>query len=469
MLNACAVEPSQTPPTTTSSERPDMDAVEKELAELSSHLDAATHRQLTLIRWIDESEHWARQGARSCAHWLNWRIGLNLGAAREKLRVAHALAELPAIDEALRKGEISYAKARAMTRVAKPKTETKLLEMAQSSTASQLERICRGVRRAEEDEPGAVKEEAERFVRVRHRGEPTVRFEAELLPDEAERLMEAIRAMRQKMKDETVGEDGGPSPTMADALVRIAEVTLANEKEARESMRTAGAERAQLLVHLTPDALNEGYRAELDDGTYVSAETLRRLACDCSMLSVLRNAEGGSILDIGRKTRKVPTAIARAVRLRDRCCAFPGCTNEGFLELHHSEHWMHGGKTSMQNLVLLCTFHHRFVHEGGWRVEMKDGITPIFLQPDGTVFERAPKPPDAPDDPLRTFEEQHADLAIHEETGLTRWDGTPPDYAACVMVACGPSEHGLRDDELGMNASEWLAANGYRDDTEPRA
>ncbi len=72
---------------------------------------------------------------------------------------------------------------------------------------------------------------------------------------------------------------------------------------------------------------------------------------------------------------------------------------------------------------------------GGWRVELKDGTTPVFIQPDGTVFERARKPPDAPDDPLQAFEEQHADLAVHDETGLTRWDGEAPDYAACVMVA----------------------------------
>src|SRR5690606_27591379 len=126
----------------------------------------------------------------------------------------------------LRRGAISYAKARAMTRVAEPANEARLLEIAQTSTAAQLEKVCRGVRRANEDP--SSDDEPERFVRIRYRGEPTVRFEADLLPDEAERVMEAVRAMRQAMKGE--GEEAA-QPTLADALVRIADVTLADKKE----------------------------------------------------------------------------------------------------------------------------------------------------------------------------------------------------------------------------------------------
>jgi hypothetical protein len=99
-------------------DREALEAKEVELAELSAHLDAATHRQLTLIRIMDLSEHWARRGAKTCAHWLSWRIGLDPGAARERVRVARKLVELPAIDESLRRGELSYSKARAVTRVA---------------------------------------------------------------------------------------------------------------------------------------------------------------------------------------------------------------------------------------------------------------------------------------------------------------------------------------------------------------
>ena len=116
----------------------------EEIATLSVHLDAARHRLLECIRQFDESRGWCAQGAVSCAHWLSWRIGLDLGTAREKVRVANALGQLPRIDEALRVGKLSYAKVRALTRVATAANEAKLLDLALAATGAQLERICRG-------------------------------------------------------------------------------------------------------------------------------------------------------------------------------------------------------------------------------------------------------------------------------------------------------------------------------------
>ena len=214
----------------------DDEAAERELAELSAHLDAAVHRQLVLIRVIDESGLWHRQGAKSCAHWLNWRISLDLGAARERIRVGRALKVLPAIDDAFRTARLSYSKVRAMTRVATPDNESKLLAIALESTASQLERVCRGVR-SQQAEPGD-EDAIERWVRLRHRGEPTVRLEAELLPDEAERVMEALRVVRVQMAAE-VGD--AEKPSLADALVRMADEVLAARKEARESEAATSA------------------------------------------------------------------------------------------------------------------------------------------------------------------------------------------------------------------------------------
>jgi hypothetical protein len=119
----------------------EIDALGDDIAVTAAHIDAATHRLLTLIRDFDRAGGWYRQGALSCAHWLSWRIGLGLGPAREKVRVAHRLAELPLLDEAFRRGELSYSKLRAMTRVASPDNEAALLDLARNSTAAQLERI----------------------------------------------------------------------------------------------------------------------------------------------------------------------------------------------------------------------------------------------------------------------------------------------------------------------------------------
>src|SRR5437762_1772624 len=123
-------------------------ALADEIARIAAHLAAGTHRLLTCIRAFDDSEEWGRQGAISCAHWLSWRINLAPGAAREKVRIAHALGTLPHIDDSLRRGAVSYSQVRALTRVASPENEERLLEMAQACTAAQLERLCRGLRRA---------------------------------------------------------------------------------------------------------------------------------------------------------------------------------------------------------------------------------------------------------------------------------------------------------------------------------
>src|SRR5215204_4528786 len=123
-----------------------VDRLADEIGELAARLDAGMQRLLACIREFDEAGGWERQGAISCAHWLAWRIGLGTGAAREKVRVARALGALPRIDEAFGRGQLSYAKVRALTRVATPAIEQRLLELAGHATGAQLERICRGLR-----------------------------------------------------------------------------------------------------------------------------------------------------------------------------------------------------------------------------------------------------------------------------------------------------------------------------------
>src|SRR2546425_8365391 len=131
------------------------------IAELSAHLDAATARLLDLIRVFDARGGW-NTGFRSCAAWLSWRVGLDLGAARERVRVARALGMLPLLSQALARGELSYAKVRALTPVATPETEARLLGGGRAGTAGHVGRIVRGWRRmgrqaeAAEDSPTAA-------------------------------------------------------------------------------------------------------------------------------------------------------------------------------------------------------------------------------------------------------------------------------------------------------------------------
>ena len=126
-----------------------LDRLGNEIAELSAHLAAAGARLLDLIREFDARGGW-NHGFRSCAHWLAWRVGMNRGAARERVRVARALGSLPVLADALARGELSYAKVRALTRVATPATEEPLLAVGRAGTACHVERIVRGWRRVDQ-------------------------------------------------------------------------------------------------------------------------------------------------------------------------------------------------------------------------------------------------------------------------------------------------------------------------------
>jgi hypothetical protein len=174
----------------------------REIADLAAHLDAAAHRLLTCIRQFDEAGGWYEQGAASCAHWLAWRIGLDSATAREKVRVARALGKLPAIDEAMRVGKLSYAKVRAVTRVATPDTEAKLLEVAVVATGAQLERLCRGYRRALGPDEGLAAEE--RSVRQRDLPGGMVKLEIVLAPDEADLVARSTGRARWRMTRRTL-------------------------------------------------------------------------------------------------------------------------------------------------------------------------------------------------------------------------------------------------------------------------
>ena len=136
------------------------------------------------------------------------------------------------------------------------------------------------------------------------------------------------------------------------------------------------------MIHLDQEALGPdgAWTGTLEDGTRVSAETLRRVACDCGLVAVCHDGEA---LNIGRRSRSIPPAIRRALMLRDRGCAFPGCTHGRFLHAHHIEHWLHGGNTSLENLVMLCTFHHHLVHEGGWTITAVADGERVFSSPAG--------------------------------------------------------------------------------------
>ncbi len=168
----------------------------------------------------------------------------------------------------------------------------------------------------------------------------------------------------------------------------------------------------------------------LDDGPAISAETARRLACEASLISMLHGPKGA--LDVGRKTRAIPPSLRRALQARDEGrCRFPGCENRKWMDAHHITHWAHGGETKLDNLVLLCTHHHRLLHEGGFTVSRGGDDRLVFRRPDGKVVPSLPSPARGSCGELRA-RNRAAGLAIMPGASMPLGRGEPFDRDLAV-------------------------------------
>jgi 5-methylcytosine-specific restriction endonuclease McrA len=413
----------------------ELDRLGDEIAELSAHLDAATAPLLELIRAFDARGGW-NTGFSSCAAWLSWRVGLDLGAARERIRVARALGTLPLLAEALARGQLSYAKVRALTRVATPETEARLLAVGRAGTAAHVERIVRGWRyvdrRAEARE--TKHRHASRALRVYQAEDGMVVLRGRLEPEMGALVMQALAAARESLYQRareraraTTGfanvSEETPTPVQqrADALALLAETALHQGLDPG-----AAGERYQVVVHVDAPVLadpEQPGQSVLEGGTRVSSETSQRLACDASRV-VMRHDDKGRLVEIGARTRTIPPALRRALDHRDQGCRFPGCGLR-FTQGHHLRHWAHGGPTTLSNLALLCRRHHRAVHEEGYRVaRLPDGALQ-FQRPNGHLLPEVPASASVPADPIKTLRACHDSqgIRIGPRTACATWLG----------------------------------------------
>jgi hypothetical protein len=323
-----------------------------EIAELSAHLDAATARLLDLIREFDAREGWGN-GFRSCADWLSWRVGLDKGAARERVRVARALGALPRLARAFAGGEISYSKVRALTRVATPETEEQLLGVARAGTAVHVERIVRGWRhmdrKAEAQE--SARQHTGRALHVFHDDDGMVVIRGRLAPEVGAVLLRALEAARetlyQQSRAETRATDTAQdAPTMeqqrADALALVAETALHHGIDPG-----APGERYQVVVHVDAAVLADADQAGqsvLEDGVRVPAGTSQRVACDASRV-VMRHDKEGRVVEVGARTRTTRRRCGERSSTGITEDRFPGCGLR-FGEGHHVRPWAAGGPTA---------------------------------------------------------------------------------------------------------------------------
>jgi hypothetical protein len=254
------------------------------------------------------------------------------------------------------------------------------LELARELTAAQLDRAVRAYQRVTTDDAVALQDAA--YVGWCWDEDGSLVIRGRLAPEDGAVFLQALDAAHAAIRERGSAE---PRTTNAEALVAMADLALSGAAR-------PGGERHQVVVHVDDSALAGGAEGgcELDEGPAIAPETARRLACDSAVVQV-REREGKP-LSVGRKTRSIPPGLHRALKRRDRGCRFPGCENYRFVDAHHVRHWAEGGETSLDNLVLLCRRHHRFVHEGGYSVD-RTGDHFRFRDPWGVPISDAPRPP----------------------------------------------------------------------------
>ncbi|GAA4730330.1 hypothetical protein GCM10023328_06520 [Modestobacter marinus] len=437
-----------------------LDALGDRICAGAVQLAAATASWLRLVAEFDEREGWGGVGITSCAHWLAWKCALTPGTARQHVRVARALRNLPLTSAAFSAGELSYSKVRALTRVAEPGTEAELVEFARHATASQVERTVRAWRRADDVDSGRVAERR-RFswwieddgmvsVQIRMEAEQGAEFLA-AIESLAERDARRERAARRRAQaaladgpelagvqepegsvagggsrpagDGDAAPAGGDSsnggaaaggtlsprvprqhrgvagdppaedPPAEDAVEPLA-VTTERRCRAMTQLAAAAADadrragdppRREVVVVVDAAVLADDEaagRAALEGGPALTPAQARRLACDAAVTAIV--TDGPEVLAQGRSRRYATRAQRRALLLRDGGCARPGCeeTRPERLHAHHLRHWLHGGRTDVSNLVLLCDVDHGLVHDHDLVLSRREGRL-VAVAPDG--------------------------------------------------------------------------------------
>jgi hypothetical protein len=459
-------------------ERAAADALAGRLCAAAAVAARSEYALLDLVGEFDASgavRFWT--DVKSVAHWLGWACSMTPGVAREHVRVARALRRMPAVRTAFADGRLSYSKVREVTRVVDVVDDTQLVDLALTATASQLARTVRGFRAADGTR---LHQQAKRSLTWHTRDDGMVEVRAVLPPEEGAVVVAALTAAQdqfgappekpelgQTSAAETAATATAAAPAygQADALLDVAQTFLDIAPEDR-----SGEDRRLVVVHVSTDQLS-GSRGDVPAGTLsdprpaevhddpadptchvegvgpIEPETARRLACDADLLGAVVDAHG-DVLALGRTRRLVSRAQRRALMIRDGMCQFPGCHQTRHLDAHHRTSWAEGGATDLENLVLLCQWHHTAVHEGGMGIQRTPGarVQWRFVMPDGTphrpwwdadtlgrlLAERAPRGMD---------EREAGERGVHDVTSFDdpaaqtirpRWAGEAFDLHACV-------------------------------------
>lgn len=342
------------------------------VAELDRAQEAAQEAQariLEQVAGIDERGLWEAEGAASMTAWLAARYQLTWTTTGEWVRVARALRGLPKIRRAYQTGRLSWDQLRPLTKIAEPETDANWARRGPRMRPGGLWTEVRRRERVRREQVEA--EHRKRYVRLAWNEERTLLFIDGMLPREQGAALETALASRAEEIEVEPDAENRMGARLADALVEL-------------STSDGGPRAARLVVHADAEVVagvaGEGPGlAETESGVRIADDAVRRIACDAIVEWVLESERRP--VGVGRKTRHIPPNIQRLLRHRDQWCRFQGCERDRWMQAHHLHHWGEGGPTNLDNLVLLCHFHHRLVHEARWRVEGDPQGEVRFLPP----------------------------------------------------------------------------------------
>ncbi|MHA6625638.1 DUF222 domain-containing protein [Pseudonocardia sichuanensis] len=433
--------------------------LESELLGLAGHIAAAECRFLQALAEFDDRDGWAGAGIRSCAHWLSWRAGMSLRTATDHLRVAHALQRLPRISEAFVAGRVSYSKVRALTRVTGTDTaaltriaaaiaagepqlrhltvadaataEQVLLNLALSGTAGHVETVVAAVRRRHTPPADTA---ARRSLTWHWDDDGSLVLRGRFTPDAGAALIAAIQAQMSAAAAATPGPNTPNASSMA-APPDLDQRALEHEPgPAVDRVAARRADALHTLITHTPDheAVQRGQAevilhldattgtAQIHGGPQIPTTTAERLACD-ARVQVLLNDRTRNRLYLGRSRRLASPAQIAALTVRDGArCQFPGCTHTRHLHAHHVTPWWAYGRTDIDNLILVCPYHHTAIHDHGYRIRRLPDRWQ-FHRPDAT-----PIPTTGP--PLTGTTERLIEMHTRAGLRITRTTLTPNWY-----------------------------------------
>ena len=326
-----------------------------------------------LLSEADRGQEWLADGSPTIVPWMAARFGIEESFGRRLARLAQRLEDLPELRKRFGAGELSLDAVELLSEVARPETEHALIEDALGRDLHDVGRI---VSRAK---PPTIEQSADDRAtewvstqwNLHHRrmrvGGQLAGVGAQYVED---RLVEGAKRIP---RNPETGQYDDWNKRMADSLV--------------ETCATSSGElpTPTMVVHTELEALRDGEGiSEISGGPVISNEIARMLGCDAEVEAVVER--DGKPIGIGRKSRRIPGWLRRQVENRDHHCQFPGCGRTAFLQIHHIEHWADGGRTDFDSLVLLCWWHHIFIHEKGWHITCGPGDGFRFRRPDWTPY-----------------------------------------------------------------------------------